>query len=332
MEILVTLPDSLRHQLVPSDVERRLNALDTATWNDSDEQFTPAELREALAGVDVCVTGWGTPRLTESILADADALELLAHVGGSVGAFASDALYERDVTVCSAIETMAPFVAEGILAHLLAALRDLQGFDRDLRASEWTNDPDRCGSLFDRTVGFVGLGTVGAALLDLLAPFDVAVRVYDPYIDDDRLSDHPNARRMDLDEVLRAADAVSVHAAKTPETIGLLDGERLSLLRDGAVVVNAARGAIVDEDALVAELEFGRIRAALDVFEREPLPADSPLRSLEAVSLTPHVMGAPARRHLAETVVGEVERFAAGRPLRHTISRERFETMTDDSL
>ncbi|MWG33855.1 hydroxyacid dehydrogenase [Halomarina oriensis] len=332
METLVTLPDSLRRRLLSPDVERRLEALGTVTWNGSDEQFRPADLREALAGVDVCVTGWGTPRLTEAVIADADALELMAHVGGSVGALASHALYDRDVTVCSAIGTMAPFVAEGVLAHLLATLRDLPAFDRDLRAGEWPKVPDRSDSLFGRTVGFVGLGAVGGELLDLLAPFDVEVLVYDPYVGTDRLSNHSNARIAALDETLRSADAVSVHAAKTPETVGLLDAERLALLRDGTVLVNAARGAVVDEDALVAELESGRIRAALDVFEREPLPADSPLRSLDAVSLTPHVAGAPAERHLAGTVVAEVERFAAGDPLRHTISRERFETMTDDSL
>ena len=333
MRVLVTIPDSpVRSLLIPPPVERRLETISTVEWNDTDGQFSEADLQERLPGVDVCITGWGSPILSAEVLDTADNLSLVAHVGGSVATVASEALYDRGVTVCSAVRVMAPFVAEGILGYVLASLRELPSFDAALKRGEWTADLERTETLFGTTVGFVGLGTVGEALLPLLEPFDVDVLVFDPYVDDGRLNPYEFASMADLDAVLRGADVVSIHAAKTRETIDMLDAERLALLRDGALLVNAARGAIVDHCALINELRSGRISAVLDVFEKEPLPADSELRRLDSVVLVPHMAGAPARWRLGEAMVAEIERFATGNPLRHMIPRERFAVMTADGL
>jgi phosphoglycerate dehydrogenase-like enzyme len=334
MRILVTSPAAPNsNRLYPDDVVERLESLGDVDWNDTGDQFTERALRDRLRGVDVCVTGWGSPTLSEDVLADADSLELVAHVGGSVASVASPALYDRDVPVCSANHVMAPFVAEGILTYTLSALRDVTAFDAGVKRGGWpdkTENPTE--SLYDATVGFVGLGEVGRNLLDLLDPFDVTVRVYDPYVSDDDLADVDFATLADLQAVLETADVVSVHASKTSETLHMLDADRLALLPDGCLLVNAARGAIVDEDALVEELRTGRIDAALDVFEEEPLPESHPLRDQENALLGPHVAGNPCRRHLADAVVSEIERYARGEPLRHAVPRKRYELMTRDWL
>jgi phosphoglycerate dehydrogenase-like enzyme len=331
MDVLVTLPVGLREELFDDSVRERLEGVGGVTYNPADEQFSPAELRERLDGVEVCVTGWGTPTLDETVLAGADALELLAHVGGSVAPVASPAIYDRGVVVTSANRTMARYVAEGVLGMALAGLRDLPAVDRSTRRGEWNGGRSRAhfGSLFDTQVGFVGLGTVGRNLLDLLAPFEGPVRVYDPYADDDPAFDRPGVERTDLETAL-SSDVVSVHASLTEETLGLLDADRLAEIPDGGLLVNCARGPIVDEDALADELADGRIRAALDVYTEEPLPAESPLTG--ATVLTPHIAGAPSGPKLAPAVLDEVERYAAGEPVESAIGRERYELMTRDWL
>jgi phosphoglycerate dehydrogenase-like enzyme len=332
LEILVTIPSGIREQVLPEDARDRLERVGDVTWNSTDEQFAPDELGERLGGTDVLVTGWGCPTLTADVLGEADRLELVAHVGGSVAFFATDALYDRGVTVCSTNRVLARFVAEGILASALAALRNLPAIDAEMAAGKWPNGDDRYDTLFETTVGFVGLGAVGEELLDLLEPFDVDVSVYDPHLSKDDLADREFAESVDLRTALAESDVVSVHAAKTAETVDLLNAERLEQLRDGALLLNAARGAIVDEAALTDELRSGRIAAALDVFEAEPLPADSELRSLDAVLLTPHVAGSPAKPRLGRAAVEQVERFASGKRVQNTVSRDRFEGMTDDRL
>ena len=333
MNILVTYPDTpTRDVLIPQEVADRLESLGTVDWNDSDEQFTPAELRDRLEGVDVCVTGWNTPTLSADVLEGADSLELLAHVGGSVASVASPAVYDREIPVVSANRAMAPFVAEGILAYMLSAQRDTPGLDAAMKAGDWPEPRERAETLFGSSIGFVGLGDVGEELLPLLAPFGPTVRVYDPYASAEDLAEFDFASLTELEPVMESSDVVSIHASKTPETLHMIDAERLASMPDGSLLVNAARGAIVDEDALVDELRTGRIRAALDVFEEEPLPESSPLRDLDNVVLGPHVAGAPTRHRLAATVTDEIERFAEGRELENRVPRDRYERMTRDWL
>lgn len=334
MRILVTYPNARRSDtLYPPSVVERLESLGEVDWNDTDDQLSQAELRTRLEDVDVCVTGWGTRELSADVIADADSLELVAHVGGSVASIASPALYDRGIPVCSANHVMAPFVAEGILSYVLASFRNVVDYDVGITQGGWPDKTDPLSkSLYEATVGFVGLGAVGRNLLELLEPFGVTVDVYDPYVASDDLSAFEFASLADLESTLEGSDVVSIHASKTPETLHMLDADRLGLLPDGSLLVNAARGAIVDEDALVEELETGRISAALDVYEEEPLPESHPLRTLDNTVLGPHVAGSPCRRHLADAVVSEIERYAAGEPLEHAIPRERYEKMTRDWL
>jgi phosphoglycerate dehydrogenase-like enzyme len=330
MRILVTAPYAREdEELYPPPVLDRLEALGEVTYNDTGDQYVEAQLSDHLEGVDVCLTGWGCPTLTEAVLSGADSLQLVAHVGGSVAAVASDALYDREIAVCSANRVMAPFVSEAVLAYTLSALRSVPQFDGALKRGEWPDNrvfPSE--TLYGATVGFVGLGEVGRNLLGLLEPFDVTVNVYDPYVSTEDLGDVPFATLTDLDETLETADVVSIHASMTSETYHMLDTEKLALLADGCLLVNAARGAIVDEDALVTELDSRRLGAALDVYEAEPLPGGHPFRDQDGAVLGPHVAGNPSRGHLADAVVAEVERLAAGDPLQHTVPRERYELMT----
>lgn len=330
MKILVTLPlDGTRDRFFPSERAQRLQRLGEVAWNPHSRQYSSDELADALPGCDVCVSGWNVPRLEKRVLDGTEALGLVAHVGGTVAPVVSEELYQRGVMVSSANRVLARYVAEGILAYALAMLRGVPRLDRLMHSGTvWPRDPAASESLYGRQIGFVGLGTVGRFLLDLLRPFEVSVLIHDPYIADDTLAPWPFARRAPLEAVLRDTTLVSVHASLTPETYHLLNGQRLGWLVDGALLINAARGAIVDETALIHELSGGRIRAVLDVFSEEPLPVGSALRQMNNVVLMPHLAGAASHPALADAMVREVERFAKGEPLEHAVTFEHFQRMT----
>jgi phosphoglycerate dehydrogenase-like enzyme len=165
-------------------------------------------------------------------------------------------------------------------------------------------------------------------VIELLGSFDTEVLLYDPYVpDDDPIL--ARARRVSLDDLFRRSSIVSVHAPLLPETIGLVGARQLALMNPGAVLINTARGAIVDHDALVDAVLAHGLRAVLDVTEPEPLPAGHPLRTLPGVILTPHVAGSLGNElhRLGESAVRELEQLAAGRPPRFPVACQSQATM-----
>jgi phosphoglycerate dehydrogenase-like enzyme len=162
----------------------------------------------------------------------------------------------------------------------------------------------------------------------LLRALDCDIWVSDPYLSAASAAEL-GVHKAELTELLRHCPIVTLQAPPTQETYHMLGAHELRLLQDGAIFINTARAHLVDQAALLAELQRGRIQAALDVFDQEPLPVDHPLRQLENVILTPHVAGASlqARRRQGEAVVAEVERFLAGEPLHYRVTGEMLETM-----
>jgi phosphoglycerate dehydrogenase-like enzyme len=176
-----------------------------------------------------------------------------------------------------------------------------------------------------RTVGIVGASLVGRHVLRLLAPFDLHPLLADPYLTAADAAEL-GAELVELPELFRRSDVVSVHAPALPATRGMIDATLLAMLPDGSTLINTARGSLVDEHALVANLRTGRISAVLDVTEPELPAADSPLWDLPNVLLTPHAAGAVGTElaRLGATAVDELTRFAAGEPLAHPVDPARL--------
>jgi phosphoglycerate dehydrogenase-like enzyme len=180
-------------------------------------------------------------------------------------------------------------VAEWTLGAMIAGLRRFEQFDKEMHSGvEWPSWR-RAGQLHGSTVGLVSLGRVGRIVARYLRMFDCRVIAYDPYVDEESARDL-GVELVDLDTVM-GADVVSLHAPVLPETRGMIGARELALMRDGAVLVNSARMALVDGDAFRAEAAKGRFAAYLDVFEPEPPPLDDTLRGLQNVVMTPHVAG-----------------------------------------
>jgi len=176
---------------------------------------------------------------------------------------------------------------------------------------------------YRKVVGIVGASHVGRRVLELLRPFDFEVLVADPYLSTADAA-ALGARLVELDALIAASDLVSLHAPALPETHELIDRRRLALMRDGAVLINTARGCLVDGAALEAELVSGRIDAVIDTTEPEVLPADSPLYELPNVCLTPHIAGAMGTEtlRLATLAIDEIERYTQGQPFRYPVRRD----------
>lgn len=299
---------------------RRLEALgdeglDVAVCPESDDR----RLFELLADSDVL---WHCLRPVDAtVLEAAPNLALVQKVGVGVNTIDLATARRRGVAVCNMPASNSGAVAEHTLALMLAVLRQVPQFDRDLRAGlGWDWPPERQDHLREiggRTVGLVGFGSVPA----LLAPMLRAMGAHVLYTARSP-RDTPDAEYRALDDLLAQSDIVSLHVPLTEATEGLLNRERLAAMRAGAILVNTARGALVDEYALLDALNSGHLAGAgLDVFVDEPLPAQHPVANQPNVVLTPHVAWL-TRQTLSrslEVAVDNCRRLAAGQPLRHRV-------------
>lgn len=248
-----------------------------------------------------------------AVLDQLPSLRLVASYGVGYDNVDVDACRKRSVAVTNTPGVLDAATADLAFALIIAVRRRVVEGDALVRAGgwggSWSETPFLGRDLSGSTLGIVGLGRIGSAVRERALAFGMPVIFT-------RRTTTGDAAERDLDDLLREADVVSMHTPLTPETKGLLSRERLALLRDGATVVNTARGPIIDEGALVAELVSGRISAGLDVFVHEPHVPEA-LRTLPNVVLTPHVGSATVETRAAMTalVVDNVLAFARGEAL-----------------
>ncbi|MGH6655222.1 MAG: hydroxyacid dehydrogenase [Actinocrinis sp.] len=280
--------------------------------------FAEPGYRDELAAVEVLITGWGCPAIDESALEVMPRLRAILHSAGSVRYFVSESCWERGILVSTAAQANAVPVAEFTLAAILFAAKDAFGARERYRTTHLhqnSADNARLGAV-GRKVGVIGASRVGRLVLERLRTTDLDVHLSDPYVTADEAT-ALGARLLDLDDLLATCDIVSLHAPDLPQTRHLLDRRRLALIPDSGVFINTARGAIVDERALIDELESGRISAVLDVTAEEPPADDSPLYRLPNVFLTPHIAGSLGNElsRLGQTVADELDHYRTGQPL-----------------
>ena len=222
------------------------------------------------------------------VLGAAPKLKIVARAGVGLDNVDVDAATERGVLVVNAPTSNIHSAAEHALALLLAAARQITAADASLRAHTWKRSSFSGTEIFGKTVGVVGLGRIGQLVAQRLAAFGAHIVAYDPYVSAARAA-QLGIELLSLDELLGRADFISVHLPKTPETAGLIDKEALAKTKPGVIIVNAARGGLVDEAALAEAVTSGHVRAAgIDVFTTEPC-TDSPLFDLPQVVVTPHL-------------------------------------------
>ena len=327
--VLVLASDVLFQHFFSNESIAKLD--EVTSWTRSALREDAPELRNQIANADVLMTTWHSPFLVREMLGEEPRVRLIAHCGGEVKSRVAEEIFAF-VTVTNAAEPMARGVAEMALALALTLVRRIPDYASEMRrgvirTNEYVSEGE---SFFGRRVGIVGFGRIGRAFAKLLQPFGVEVLVSDPFAQPDCVTAE-GGMLVQLDELVTSCSVVVLCAALTPETEGMFDKRRLSLLIDGAYLINVARGRLIDMEALLHELRSGRITAALDVTDPlEPLPVDHELRKLPNVILTPHIAagGIEMRREIGAIAVDEVVRFANGQPPLNRVTVEMLATMT----
>jgi phosphoglycerate dehydrogenase-like enzyme len=307
----------------------RLGQFATVVHHDHAEPAGKDELMQLLPAAQGCITSWGVGCLDADVVAAAPSLEAMAHMGSSVKRFVSDALWDRGIRVTSAGVTLARDVAETTLGLMIVGRKRIWPLGRHVAEGGWRDSPvwDTWDSreLNRSTVGIVGASNVGRHVIDLLGAFEVDILVADPFLSSD------DARALgvevvELDELVRRSQVVSLHCPENEHTRHMIDADVLARLQDGAVLINTARGGLIDEQALADELATDRIFAFLDVTETEPPAADSALRTLDNVVVTPHIAGCIENCHrMGELAVEELRRHFGGEPPVYEIRPEMLD-------
>jgi len=327
--VLVLASDVLFSHFFPESARARLS--EVADWSQLAGRDDSPQLRAEIARADVLMTTWHSPFLRMEMFGTEPRVRLIAHCGGEVKSRMEAAVFDQ-VTVTNAAEPMAAPVAEMALALMLTLVRRLPDYAAEMRAGVIrTNEYVSCGeTVRGRKVGLIGFGRIGNAFAGLLEPLGVELLVSDPYCTAEKVAEQ-KGRLVSLDELLTSCSIIVLAAGLTPETQGLLDQRRLSLIPDGAYLINVARGGLVDMDALLAELRKARLTVALDVTDPlEPLPPDHELRLLPNVLLTPHIAagGIEMRRAIGTVAVEEVVRFCKGEGLENVVTPDMLALMT----
>jgi phosphoglycerate dehydrogenase-like enzyme len=281
---------------------------------------------------DVLVAAWQTPSLNSDILpADLTSLRYICYLAGSIRKLVPRPLIEQGIVVTNWGGSISPTVAECTLMLILMALRRASHWAVAMhRDGLWKDSTTMTQSLLGRRVGIHGFGAISQQLVPMLRPFTADLQAYSPHVPDNIFADLGVKRVTSLEELFATSDVVVELAALTPENHHLVDEKILRLIPVGGVFVNVGRGTVVDEAALARVAKEGKIQVALDVYEVEPLPQESPLRGLPNVTLLPH-LGGPTRDRRCDSgrlALKNLRAFLEGKPLEAVISLDVYDRST----
>lgn len=289
---------------------------------------------ETADSCDGVITTWGSPCFSRNVLDSFPSIKILGHAAGSVGIVTDSSTYDTNVTVISANPVMAKRVAEWALMMVLAIRRNLFFCGRIRRNEilDWSSK-EKYPVKKDSSIGIWGLGDISRTLLHFCKELDLGrIQIYSRHGNADEILNSGAFPAKSFDELLQQSEILICFPGLTSETRHQLDAAHLALLPDGATIINAGRAALVDSDALIAELRSGRLHAVLDVFDIEPLPADSVWNSLPNLVMTPHMGASGGTASYAPWILKEFHRFFSRASPQGIIDRKRFLTMSNDHL
>lgn len=330
MKVFVSIPKTgnVAKTFLTDEVRELMASLFEVEYSDLERNITQDEFKAAVKDADVVMTGWGHPQITYDMVKGTN-IKAIAHTGGSVGSLVTPDIYDNGIMVMSGNLMYADSVAEGTIAYILTALRDIPKYTNNVRNGGWQLGGDYTEGLLDGEIGIIGMGAISKFLIEFLQPLRVKIKAYSGYpIDPDFLAKY-NVTQVSLEEALQCK-VVSLHSAMNERTRGLIGKEQFKLIKDGAVFVNTARGRVVDEPAMIEELKTGRFKAILDVYYNEPLEADSPLRTLDNVYCVPHLAGPTVDRRakITAALARNIVDWAEGKEVYLEITKSQAARMT----
>jgi D-3-phosphoglycerate dehydrogenase len=323
MRVLVLAPFA---QSVLDGMKQRLDVIHE-NWMDTKRLLSSQEFIRRIQEEDIPILVVEADFVQREVFDEASRLKFLGVCRADVVQIDVAAATEHGIPVVNTPARNAVAVAELTIGLMLSLLRRIPSAHNMVSLGKWVDPTDayfhmRGGELWGKTIGVVGFGAIGQQVAKRLAAFEANLLAYDPYVGPERMRELDTSK-VDLDELMRQSDIVTVHCTTTPETVGLITDHRLSLMKPTAFFVNAASAYVVDEDALIRVLKERRIAgAAFDVYRNWPVKADDPILKLENVVLTPHIGGATDEsvlRH-SQMMAADIERFLKGERPRNLVN------------
>lgn len=296
------------------------------------ETMTREFMMQVLPGAQACITCWRTPSFTDEMLAQLPDLKLIAHGAGAVRDLVPASFWESNRRITSNAPLIAEDVAQTVLALILTSLKQLWAFSQSTREGNWSGGERGLFSTYNLeglNVGIVGASKVGKRVAEILRPFNCNLMIWDPYLSPIE-AQQLRLKQMELDEMIAASDVLTLHAPANPDCRHILNERNIPLIKDGALLINTARGMLIDEPALIRELEKQRFSACIDVTDPEPPRPDHPFRTLPNVILTPHIAGGHTvncRKKMGATSVKEVYNYLTKGLLSFSVVGEMLDHM-----
>ena len=317
--ILIHSNENKNYPFLTDDAISKLKSLDDVVIAKDADVFY-----EALKDAEILITGWGAPKLPEDVCS-LPKLKYIHHLTGTLRAFLPRTYIEGGKCVVNWGNEISDTIAEHTLALTLSCLRNICPRQNDFECDVENR------SLLGASVAILGFGSIGEEFAKLLAPFRVSLKIYDPYISDEKIKMYDATRAKTLKEAIKGSRVVSVHIGLNEKTYHLLNEEFLSSLEKGTVLINTSRGGVIDEASLASILKSrADLTAGLDVFEQEPLSPFSPLRKLQNCVLTPHIAGPMPERYylLGNRAVKYIKRYIEGKEISGILTLEQYDRMT----
>jgi phosphoglycerate dehydrogenase-like enzyme len=329
INLLVNLPPST---FTHPDLEKHFNRLSRYAVVRKSSHNKPDEIHADTIWANAIIM-WAWPTFDEATLQQAKELKWVGQI--NTGRTIAERLAKYKIALSESRHCWSPAVAEMALTLILAGLRRSSAHHIAMRAGTETWDKDFPADinpnereLSGRSVGIVGFGGIGQRLAKFLRPFEVDLRIHDPFLPA-RIAKEYNAKQVPVLDLVKKSDVVVLCAANTQSARHIMGAREINALRKNAILVNVGRSYLVDMPALQARLAKNNIVAMLDVFEKEPLEPDSPLRALPNTFLTPHRAGGLlASVHRAfEMLIGDLENHLAGKPLHYEVTKQMWPTL-----
>ena len=293
-----------------------------------DTSITPEELANTIHEYDGIIVRSRT-KLTADIIKKAENMKIIARAGVGVDNIDLDAATEKGIMVVNSPESTSVTVAEHTMGLILSMARKISIADKSVKDGKWEKKNFMGVELRNKTLGVIGMGRIGSQVVNRCKAFGMDAMAYDPYLPEE-VAKQMGVDLTDLDTVLKNSDFITIHVPLTPETKHSISAEQFEIMKDGAYIVNCARGGIIDEEALYDALVNNKIGgAALDVYEEEP-PKDSKLFELDNIVLTPHIAASTkeAQRDAAIIVADEIIDLAKGKNPRNVLNMPRIANNT----
>lgn len=331
MKTLITVYNSnLKKVAFRPEAIQKLESISEVTWVPEGPAYTVEELMRDIRPFDACITSWDSPKFTPEVLANAESLKFIGHAAGTVVPFVDRCIFKKDIAVVNANSALAKSTAELAVALIMTGAWNLNSYHKRMKAGGWSEgDHETVMGINRQSIGLIGYGDISREVIRLLQPYHPEIRLCSAHCTEEEAA-ALGVKLVGLEELLKKSRIVSLHNTLTPSSRGMIGQKELSWLMDGALFVNTARAPIVDTNALLEEIRSGRISAAIDVYDHEPLDRESELLKYPNIFCVPHIGGFSGywRTRLGETVIDDLIRFVNGQALQGRITEKKFDRLT----